>query len=161
MFGLFKDKANKQHDDVVIRVGSALHKQIRSAADKVNQANRKAVFKRMDDTVTAGYLFGYVQASFSSLELKEKEMDLCMRKVFDGIFPDEGYTLVMSKIDQLNNAEDMGLNIKIEELAVNFGMGIDLGENDVAVNSGGLDVASSLFVYLTTGKIREAIKSAW
>ncbi|MDH5612975.1 MAG: hypothetical protein OEY66_11020 [Gammaproteobacteria bacterium] len=154
MFGLFKQKNNKQLDDVIIRVGSALHKQIKSAADKVNQANRKAVFKRMDDAVTAGYLFGYVQAAFAEFSLEEKEMDSCMRKVFDGIFPDEGYSYVMSKIDQLNNADDMGLNIKIEEVAINFGMGIDLGENDVVVNGGGLDVASSLFVYLTTGKIR-------
>jgi len=154
MFGLFKQKNKKQLDDVIIRVGSALHKQIKSAADKVNQANRKVVFKRMDDAVTAGYLFGYVQASFAEFELNEKEMDSCMRKIFDGIFPDEGYSYVMSKIDQLNNADDMGLNIKIEEVAINFGMGIDLGENDAVVNGGGLDVASSLFVYLTTGKIR-------
>jgi len=154
MFGLFKHKANKQLDEVIIRVGSALHKQIKSAADKVNQANRKAVFKRMDDAVTAGYLFGYVQASFAEFALNEKDMDSCMRKIFNGIFPDEGYSYVMSKIDQLNNADDMGLNIKIEEVAINFGMGLDLGENDAVVNGGGLDVASSLFLYLTTGKIR-------
>jgi hypothetical protein len=154
MFGLFKRKTNKQLDEVIIRVGSALHKQIKSAADKVNQANRKAVFKRMDDAVTAGYLFGYVQASFAEFALEEKEMDSCMRKIFDGIFPDEGYTYVMSKIEQLNNADDMGLNVKIEEVAINFGMGIDLGENDAVVNGGGLDVASSLFLYLATGKIR-------
>ena len=154
MFGLFKNKNNKQLDDVIIKVGSALHKQIKSAADKVNQANRKAVFKRMDDALTAGYLFGYVQASFAEFSLEEKEMDNCMRKIFDGIFPDEGYSYVMSKIDQLNNADDMGLNIKIEEVAIDFGMGIDLGENDTVVNAGGLDVASSLSLYLTTGKIR-------
>jgi len=154
MFGLFKNKHNKQLDDVIIQVGSALHKQIKSAADKVNQANRKAVFKRMDDALTAGYLFGYVQASFAEFSLEEKEMDNCMRKIFDGIFPDEGYSYVMSKIDQLNNADDMGLNIKIEEVAIDFGMGIDLGENDTVVNAGGLDVASSLSLYLTTGKIR-------
>lgn len=154
MFGLFKQKSNKNLDEVIIRVGSALHKQIKSAADKVNQANRKAVFKRMDDAVTAGYLFGYVQASFAEFALNEKDMDSCMRKIFNGIFPDEGYSYVMSKIDQLNNADDMGLNIKIEEVAINFGMGLDLGENDAVVNGGGLDVASSLSLYLTTGKIR-------
>ncbi len=156
MFGLFKHKSNKQLDDVIIRVGSALHKQIKSSADEVVHTNWKAVFKRMDDTVTAGYLFGYAQASFAEFSLEEKEMDSCMRKVFDGIFPDEGYTFVMSKIEMLNNADDMGLNIKIEELAVDFGMGIDLGENDAKVNSGGLDVASSLSLYLKTGKIRGA-----
>ena len=156
MFGLFKHKSNKQLDDVIIRVGSALHKQIKSSADEVVHTNWKAVFKRMDDTVTAGYLFGYAQASFAEFSLEEKEMDSCMRKVFDGIFPDEGYTFVMSKIEMLNNADDMGLNIKIEELAVDFGMGIDLGENDVKVNGSGLDVASSLLVYLQTGKIRGA-----
>ena len=156
MFGLFKHKNNKQLDDITMRVGSALHKQIKTAADEVGQINWKAVFKRMDDTVTAGYLFGYVQASFADFSLEEKEMDDCMRKIFDGIFPDEGYTQVMSKINQLNNAEDMGLNVKIEELAVDFGMGLDLGENDAAVNGGGLDVASSLLLYLKTGKIRGA-----
>ena len=156
MFGLFKHKSNKQLDDVIIRVGSALHKQIKSSADEVVHTNWKAVFKRMDDTVTAGYLFGYAQASFAEFSLEEKEMDSCMRKVFDGIFPDEGYTFVMSKIEMLNNADDMGLNIKIEEIAVDFGMGIDLGENDAKVNSGGLDVASSLSLYLKTGKIRGA-----
>ena len=156
MFGLFKRKASKQLDDIVIRVGSALHKQIKSAADDSGQRNWKAVFKRMDDTVTAGYLFGYVQASFAEFSLEEKELDSCMRKVFDGIFPDEGYTFVMSKIEMLNNADDMGINIKIEELAVDFGMGIDLGENDAKVNSSGLDVASSLSLYLNTGKIRGA-----
>lgn len=156
MFGLFKHKSNKQLDETIIRVGSALHKQIKSAADEVGQTNWKAVFKRMDDTVTAGYLFGYTQASFAEYSLEEKEMDMCMRKVFNGIFPDEGYVLVMSKIDMLNNADDMGLNIKIEEVAVDFGMGIDLGENDAKVNSGGLNVASSLLMYLKTGKIRGA-----
>ena len=156
MFGLFKQKANKQLDEVIIRVGSALHKQIKTTADEVGQTNWKAVFKHMDDTVTAGYLFGYVQASFADFSLEEKEMDSCMRKVFDGIFPDEGYSFVMSKIELLNNADDMGLNIKIEEVAVDFGMGIDLGENDVKVNSGGLNVASSLSLYLKTGKIRGA-----
>ncbi len=156
MFGLFKHKNNKQLDDVIIRVGSALHKQIKSAADEATQEKWKAVFKRMDDTVTAGYLFGYVQASFAEFSLEEKGMNLCMRKIFDGIFPDEGYSFVMSKIDLLNNAEDMGLNIKIEEIAVDFGMGIDLGENDVKVNGSGLEVASSLALYLKTGKIRYA-----
>ena len=156
MFGLFNKKSNKQLDDVIIRVGSALHKQVKSAADEVNQANRKAVFKRMDDVLSAGYLFGYVQASFAEFSLDEKEMDACLRKVLDGIFPDEGYSYVMSKIDMLNNADDMGLNIKIEEVAIDFGTGIDLGENDVKVNSGGLNVASSLSLYLTTGKVRGA-----
>ncbi|MES0327587.1 MAG: hypothetical protein ABUK13_05285 [Gammaproteobacteria bacterium] len=152
--GLFKKNNNKLLEETTIRVGSALHKQIKSAADESSQENWKAVFKRMDDAVTAGYLFGYVQASFVGFSLEEKEMDSCMRNVCDGIFPDEGYSFVMSKIDQLNNADDMGMNIKIEEVAVNFGMGIDLGENDVIVNSGDLAVASSLFHYLTTGKIR-------
>lgn len=156
MFGLFKQKNHKQLDDAIIRVGSALHKQIKSAADDATQERWKAVFKRMDDAVTAGYLFGYVQAAFSDFSLEEKDMNECMRKIFDGIFPDEGFTFVMSKIDMLNNADDMGLNIKIEEIAIDFGMGIDLGENDVKVNSGGLDVASSLSLYLTTGKIRGA-----
>ncbi|MCW8831307.1 MAG: hypothetical protein OQK32_07295 [Gammaproteobacteria bacterium] len=154
MFGLFKQKNSKQLDEAIVRAGSALHKQIKSAADEATQESWKGVFKRMDDTVTAGYLFGYVQASFAEFSLDEKEMDLCMRKIFDGIFPDEGYDFVMSRIEQLNNAEDMGLNIKIEELAVDFGTGIDLGENDVVVNSGGLEVASSLSKYLKTGKIR-------
>ncbi len=153
--GFFKKKNNKQIEEVTIRVGSALHKQIKSAADESSQESWKAVFKRMDDAVTAGYVFGDVQASFSEFSLEEKDMDLCMRQVFDGIFPDEGYSFVMSIIDQLNNADDMGLNIKIEEIAVDFGAGIDLGENDVKVNSAGLDVASSLFLYLTTGTIRE------
>ena len=61
----------------------------------------------------------------------------------------------MSKIEMLNNADDMGLNIKLEEVAVDFGMGIDLGEHDAKVYSGDLVVASSLSLYLTTGKIRE------
>ncbi len=156
MFGLFKHKNNKQLDDITMRVGSALHKQIKTAADEVGQINWKAVFKRMDDTVTAGYLFGYVQASFADFSLEEKEMDSCMRKVFDGIFPDEGYSFVMSKIEMLNNADDMGLNMKIEEVAIDFGMGIDLGEHDAKINSGGLDVASSLSLYLKTGKIKNA-----
>ena len=156
MFGLFKQKNDKQLDEVIMRVGSALHKQVRSAADKVNQANRKSVFKRMDDALTAGYLFGYVQAAFAELSLTEKEMDACMRKIFNGIFPDEGYSYVMSQIDLLNNADDMGLNMKIEEVAIMFGQGIDLGENDAKVNGGGLEVASSLFLYLTSGKIRDA-----
>lgn len=154
MFGLFKQKNTKQLDDVVMRVGSALHKQVKTAADAVNQANRKAVFKRMDDALTAGYLFSYVQGSFAEFSLEEKDMDLCMRQVLDGIFPDEGYTFVMSKIDMLNNTEDMGLNIKIEQLATEFGMGLELGENDLLVNAGGLDVANSLALYLTTGKIK-------
>ncbi|MDH3342879.1 MAG: hypothetical protein OEM07_04065 [Gammaproteobacteria bacterium] len=156
MFGLFKQKSSKQLDDVIMNVGSALHKQIKTSADNASQETWKAVFKRMDDTVTAGYLFGYVQASFADLSLDEKEMTACMRKIFDGIFPEEGYDFVMSKIDLLNNADDMGLNIKIEEVAVDFGTGIDLGENDVKVNSGGLNVASSLALYLKTGKIRGA-----
>ena len=154
MFGLFKKKNNKQLEEVTIRVGSALHKQVKLAADDSSQASWKAVFKRMDDAVTAGYLFGYVQASFVDFALEEKEMDLYMRMVFNGIFPDEGYSFVMSKIDLLNNAEDMGMNIKLEEIAVDFGMGIDLGENDVVANGGGPEVANNLFLYLTTGKIR-------
>ena len=64
----------------------------------------------------------------------------------------------MSKINLLNNADDMGLNIKIEELAVDFGMGIDLGEHDAKVNGGDMDVASSLSLYLTTGKIRGMVR---
>ena len=158
MFGLFKKNNSKQLNEVTIRVGSALHKQIKSAADESSQESWKAVFKRMDDAVTAGYLFGYVQASFAEFSLEDKEMDLCMRKVCDGIFPDEGYAFVMSKINLLNNADDMGLNIKIEELAVDFGMGIDLGEHDAKVNGGDMDVASSLSLYLTTGKIRGMVR---
>ena len=157
MLGLFKQKSNKKLDEVIIRVGSALHKQIKSSADDSDQKSWKAVFKRMDDAVTAGNLFGYVQAAFAEFALEEKEMDACMRKVCDGIFPDEGYSFVMSKIEMLNNADDMGLNIKLEEVAVNFGMGIDLGEHDAKINSGDLAVASSLSLYLTTGKIREVV----
>lgn len=154
MFGLFKQNNSKQLEEVTIRVGSALHKQIKLAADDSSQESWKAVFKRMDDAVTAGYLFGYVQAAFEEFSLEEKEMDSYMRMVFNGIFPDEGYSFVMSKIDLLNNADDMGLNIKIEEVAVDFGMGLELAEHDIKINSGGLDVASSLTLYLTTGIIR-------
>ena len=156
MFGLFKQKSSKQLNEAIIRVGSALHRQIKMASDDAVQANWKPVFKRMDDAVTAGYLFGYVQSSFAEFDLEEKVMNDCMRKIFDGIFPDGGYSFVMSKIDMLNNADDMGLNIKIGEIAVEFGTGIELGENDAKVNSGGLDVASSLTLYLSTGKIRGA-----
>ena len=155
MFG-FKKKNNKQLDELTLRVGSALHKQIKLAADDSSQESWKAVFKRMDDAVTAGYMFGYVQASFADFSLEEKEMNSYMRMIFDGIFPDEGYSFVMSKIDLLNNAEDMGMNIKIEEVAVDFGMGIDLGENDVIIDKAELDVANGLFLYLTTGKINGA-----
>lgn len=154
MFGLFESSNNKQLDDIVMRVGSALHKQIKQAADEVDQSSRKALFGRMDNAVTAGYLFGYVQSTFIEFDLDEKEMGECMRKVFDGIFPEHGYSLVMSKIDQLKNTEDMGLNIAIEQLAMDFGMGIDLGENDVKVNSGGMEVATGLYVYITSGKIK-------
>lgn len=154
MFGLFESRNNKYLDDVVIRVGSALHKQIKSAADEVNQSNRKLLFKRMDDAFTAGYLFGYVQSSFTDFDLDEKEMNECMRKVFDGIFPEHGYSFVMSKIDQLKNADDMGLNVTIEQVALDFGMGIDLGETDVKVNGGGLEVATGLYMYITSGKIK-------
>jgi len=157
MFALFGSKQNKQLDEAVMRVGSALHKQIKSAADAVDQSNRKEIYKRMDDALTAGYLFGYAQASFADYSLPEKQMNECMMKVFDGIFPDHGYAFVMSKIEQLNNAEDMGLNLKIEQIATAFGIGIELGENDVRVNSGGLEVATSLFVYITEGKIRAVI----
>jgi hypothetical protein len=155
MFGLFASKNNKNLDDVVLRVGSALHKQIKQAADEVNQSNRKPLFKRMDDAVTAGYLFGYVQSTFMELDLEESEMSDCMRKVFDGIFPEHGYAFVMKKIDQLKNADDMGLNVTIEKVALDFGMGIDLGENDAKVNSGGLEVANGLYVYVSSGKIKE------
>lgn len=137
-----------------MRVGSALHKQIKSAADEVNQSSRKALFRRMDDAFTAGYLFGYVQSSFVDFDLDEKEMNECMRKVFDGIFPEHGYSFVMSKINQLKNADDMGLNVTIEQVALDFGMGIELGENDVKVNSGGLEVATSLYMYVTSGRIK-------
>jgi len=155
MFGLFASKKNKNLDDVVIRVGSALHKQIKQAADEVNQSNRMQVFKRMDDSVTAGYLFGYVQSTFMEFDLEESEMSDCMRKIFDGIFPEHGYAFVMSKIDQLKNADDMGLNVTIEQVAMDFGMGIDFGENDAKVNSGGLEVANGLYVYVTSGKIKD------
>lgn len=154
MFGLFESKNHEKLDDVVMRVGSALHKQIKTAADAVNQSNRKIIFKRMDDAFTAGYLFGYTQASFGDYSLTEKDMKQCMLKVLDGIFPDHGYEFVMSRIEQLKNADDMGLNVKIEQLAIDFGTGIDLGENDVLVNSGGFEVANSLAVYITSGKIR-------
>ena len=126
MFGLFESRNNKHLDDMVMRVGSALHRQIKSAADEVNLSNRKSIFKRMDDAFTAGYLFGYVQSSFVDFDLDEKEMKDCMRKVFDGIFPEHGYSFVMSKIDQLKNADDMGLNVTIEQVALDFGKGIDL-----------------------------------
>ena len=109
----------------------------------------------MDDSVTAGYLFGYVQSTFMDFDLEEKEMSECMRKVFDGIFPEHGYEFVMKKIDQLKNADDMGLNVTIEQVALDFGMGIDLGENDAKVNSGGLEVANGLYVYVTSGKIKD------
>ena len=78
-----------------------------------------------------------------------------MRKVFDGIFPEHGYSFVMSKIDQLNNADDMGLNVAVEQVALDFGKGIELGETDVKVNSGGLEVATGLYLYVTSGKIKE------
>jgi hypothetical protein len=155
MLGLFKSNNNKYLDDIIMRVGSALHKQVKSAADGVNQSSRKVLFKRMDDAVTAGYLFGYVQSSFVDFDLEEKEMNECMRKVFDGIFPEHGYAFVMSKIDQLKNTEDMGLNVAIEQMAMDFGMGIDLGENDVKVNGGGLEVANGLYTYVTSGKIKD------
>jgi hypothetical protein len=154
MFGLFKSNNNKYLDDIVMRVGSALHKQIKQAADEVNQSSRKALFKRMDDAVTAGYLFGYVQSSFIDFDLDEKDMNECMRKVFDGIFPEHGYSFVMTKIDQLKNADDMGLNVTIEQVALDFGMGIELGEKDVKVNSGGLEVATGLYTYVTTGEMK-------
>ncbi len=87
MFGLFDSGSNRKVDEAIMIAGSALHKQIKAASDSVNQSNRKAIFSRMDDAFTAGYLFGYVQASFTDFELPEKQMDDCMRKIFDGIFP--------------------------------------------------------------------------
>lgn len=154
MFGLFESRSNKHLDEIVMRVGSALHKQIKAAADEANLSSRKALFKRMDDAFTAGYLFGYVQASFVEFDLDEKEMNECMRKVLDGIFPEHGYSFVISKIDQLKNADDMGLNVAVEQVALDFGMGIDLGETDVKVNAGGLEVATGLYMYVTSGKIK-------
>ena len=153
LFGLFESRNYRKIDESIMIAGSALHKQIKSASDEVNQSNRKAIFSRMDDAFTAGYLFGYVQSFFSEFELPEKEMEDCMRKIFDGIFPSSGYAFVMSKIDQLNNADDMGLNVTIEQVALDFGTGIDLSEKDVLVNSGGLEVATSLSVYITSGKV--------
>lgn len=156
MFGLFEAKQNRDLDRVIYEVGTALHKQVKTAAVEAasNPEHCSMVHSRMDAAFTAGYMFGYVQSAFEDYSLNEREMEECKKKVFDGVFPERGYQFVETFIDRLNNAEDMGLNIKIEELATDFGLGLELSERDVQVNSGGLSVANGLLTYLSSGKIR-------
>ena len=156
MFGLFEAKQDKDLDRIIFGVGTALHKQVKTASSEVMPVNRAEVYSRMDAAFTAGYMFGYVQTAFEDYSLNEHEMEDCKKKIFDGVFPDSGYDFVESIIDRMSNAEDMGLNLKIEELATDFGLGLELSERDVRVNSGGLSVANGLFVYLSSGKVRAA-----
>ena len=154
MFGLFEAKPDPKIDKVVIEVGTALHKQVKTASVEATSEERDVVYRRMDEAFTAGYMFGYVQSAFENFSLNEREMDDSKKKVFDGIFPGQGYDFVEKVIYQMSNAEDMGLNIKIEQLATDFGLGLELSERDVRVNSGGMSVANGLFTYLSSGKIR-------
>lgn len=155
MFGLFEAKPDPKLNKVVVEVGTALHKQVKTASVEAEPEERDVVYRRMDEAFTAGYMFGYVQSAFENFSLNEREMEDCKKKIFDGVFPGQGYDFVEKVISQMNNAEDMGINIKIEQLATDFGLGLELSERDVRVNNGGMSVANGLFTYLTSGKIRK------
>lgn len=155
MFGLFKSGRNAQTHECVLRVGTDLHRQVKVVVAEINKSGNSDVYKRMTNSFTAGYLFGYIQAAFSEFSLSEKDMNLCMKEVCDGIFPDKGYSFVRSKLDQLQNADDVGLNIAIEHLAEELGAGIDAGRSDAdAVFTGEHVVVTGLSVYLLTGRIK-------
>jgi len=155
VFGLFKSGRSDQVHECVLRVGSDLHKQIKVAATEIKKPGNSEANKRMGNTLTAGYLFGYIQAAFSEFSLSEKDMNLCMKEICNGIFPDKGYAFLRDKVDQLQNADDVGMNIAIEHLAEELGAGIDSGRRDAdAVFTGEQKVATGLSVYLLTGKIK-------
>ena len=154
MFGLFEAKQNRNLDNLVIEVGTALHKQVKTASIEAAPDIRGDVYRRMDAAFTAGYMFGYVQSAFEDYSLKADEMEDCKKKIFNGIFPEHGYDFVETIIDKMSNADDVGLNLTIEQLATDFGLGLELSERDVQVNSGGLSVANGLLTYLSSGRIR-------
>lgn len=154
LFKSGRSKAVRQH---VIKVGNALHKQIKVAENQLKRANNNDAYKRLRDTFTAGYLHGYVQASFEQFTLSEEDLGKCMQEIFDGIFLGQGYELVMSRIEQLGRAEDMGTNRDIGKLAIDLGGGIDAGRLDAAlINAGKQGIATRLSLYVLTGKTRQA-----
>jgi len=155
VFGLFKSGRSDLVHESVLRVGNDLHRQVKVAVVEIKKSSNSEAFKRMESAFTAGYLFGYIQSAFSGFSLSEKDMNLCMKEVCDGIFPDRGYSFVRSKVDRLQNADDAGMNISIEHLAEELGAGIDSGRRDAdAVLTGEHVVVTGLSVYLLTGRFK-------
>lgn len=154
MAGFFNSKQNKELDAQIVRVGSALHKQVAAANDGIKKTKDKKSLSRMIATFTAGYMFGYVQTEFSAYSLTEKKMNECMKKIFDGIFLNEGYDFVMSKIEEMGDSDQMGMSLVMEKLATEFGLGMDMGSEDAAkIRKGELEVVTGLADFILTGKM--------
>ena len=154
MAGLFKSKKDKELDVQVMRVGSALHKQVAAANEGIKQTRDKKSLNRMNATFTAGYMFGYVQSEFSEFSLPEKKMNECMKKIFDGIFLNEGYSFVMSKIDEMSNSDQMGMSLVMEKTATEFGLGMDMGSDDaMKIKKGEAEAVTGLTDFILTGKM--------
>lgn len=153
MAGLFKFKQNKELDAQIVRVGSALHKQVVTANEGMKKTKDKKSLSRMVATFTAGYMFGYVQAEFSEYSLPEKKMNECMKKIFDGIFLNEGYDFVMSKIEEMGDSDQMGMSLVMEKLATEFGLGMDMGSEDaMKLKIGDAEEVTGLADFILTGK---------
>jgi hypothetical protein len=154
MAGFFKSKQSKELEEQIFRVGSALHKQVATAKEEIKKTKDKKSVTRMVATFTAGYLFGYVQAEFSEFSLPEKKMNECMKKIFDGIFLNEGYSFVMSKIEEMSNSDQMGMSLVMEKTATEFGQGMDMGSEDaIKIKSGEIETATGLTEFILTGKV--------
>lgn len=154
MAGFFKSKQNKELDVQIVRVGTALLKQVAAANEGIKKTKDKKSLNRMIATFTAGYMFGYVQAEFSDYSLPEKKMNECMKKIFDGIFLNEGYDFVMSKIEEMGDSDEMGMSLVMEKLATEFGQGMDVGSEDVMkLKIGDVEAATGLADFILTGKM--------
>ena len=154
MAGFFSSKQDKKLDAEIVRVGSALHKQVVDANEGMKKTKDKKSLSRMVATFTAGYLFGYVQAEFSEFSLSEKKMNECMKKIFDGIFLNEGYSFVMNKIEEMSSSDQVGMSLVLEKTATEFGMGMDMGSEDaMKLKAGETETVSGLTDFILTGKM--------
>jgi hypothetical protein len=154
MAGFFKSKQNKEIEEQIFRVGSALHKQVANAKDEIKKTKDKKSVTRMVATFTAGYMFGYVQSEFSEFSLPEKKMNECMKKIFDGIFLNEGYSFVMSKIEEMSDSDQMGMSLVMEKTATEFGQGMDMGcEDAIKIKNGAQETTAGLADFILTGKM--------
>ena len=162
MFGLFKSSKEKEIESEVTVFGKILFQQISGVRDKAYAGilDKDDLKTRINSMYAAGYLIGYVDEVLNYLGVSESSKGKHANRVFEGIFPGAGSSLVKSKLA----ARRLGASISPE--TTNYSqVYIGCAEFDIGISTGQIEALkitanrnerpTLLAQYLTNGEIGE------